>query len=261
MFLFFIIGRSMITLQELCAYLDRLLQPTPVSDYCFNGMQVEGKKQIRKLATGVSANLATIQAAAAWGADALLVHHGMFWNQDSHRILGTKKEKLDILFKNDISLLAYHLPLDIHQELGNNWKAALDMGWSDLQPFCLYQGAFLGVKGRFKRQSREDFQKKLEDYYQHSAHAALGGKKEVETAGLISGGSYKFITQAINDQLDCFIAGNFDEPVWNQAFEEKINFYAMGHSATEKIGPKALGEHLCREFKLDYRFIDIYNPF
>lgn len=251
----------MITLQELCAYLDRLLQPNPMSDYCFNGLQVEGKKQIHKLATGVSANLATIHAAAAWGADALLVHHGLFWNQESHQIQGTKREKLGILFKNNISLIAYHLPLDVHQELGNNWKAALDMGWNDLEPFCFTNGIFLGVKGRFKKMSQEDFQKKLEDYYQHPAHAALGGKNEVETAGLISGGSYKFISKAITERLDCFIAGNFDEPVWSQAFEEKINFYAMGHSATEKIGPKALGDHLGREFKLEYRFIDIYNPF
>lgn len=251
----------MITLQELCAYLDRLLQPNPINDYCFNGLQVEGKKEIRKLATAVSTNLSTLEAAAAWGADALLVHHGLFWNQDSHQIQGVKKEKLGILFKNNLSLIAYHLPLDVHQELGNNWKAALDMGWTDLEPFCLTKGLFLGVKGRFKKMNREDFQKKLEDYYQHPAHAVLGGEKEVQTAGLISGGAYRFITQAIADKLDCFISGNFDEPVWNQALEEKINFFAMGHSATEKAGPKALGDHLSREFKLEYRFIDIYNPF
>lgn len=149
----------MITLQELCAYLNRLLQPNPISDYCFNGLQVEGKKQIRKLATGVSANLATIHAAAAWGADALLVHHGLFWNQDSHQIQGVKKEKLELLFKSNISLIAYHLPLDAHQELGNNWKAALDMGWHNLEPFCFTNGLFLGVKGHFNKMSAEDFKK------------------------------------------------------------------------------------------------------
>lgn len=251
----------MITLQELCEYLDRLLQPSTINDYCYNGLQFEGKKQIRKLATAVSANLSTLQTAATWNADALLVHHGLFWNQDSHQIDGIKKEKLAILFKNNISLIAYHLPLDIHQELGNNWKAALDMRWYNLEPFCYTNGVFLGVKGHFKPMSCENFQKTLEDYYQHPAHAALGGKKEVETAGLVSGGGYKFITKAIQDKLDCFITGNFDEPVWSQAFEEKVNFFALGHSATERIGPKALGEHLIREFNLDYRFIDIYNPF
>ncbi len=109
--------------------------------------------------------------------------------------------------------------------------------------------------------SPDAFQKKLEDYYQHPAYAAAGGKKEVKTAGLVSGGGYKVITQAIQEGLDCFVTGNFDEPVWHQAFEEKIHFYALGHSATEKIGPRALGDHLNGEFKLDYRFIDIYNPF
>lgn len=232
-----------------------------MTDFCINGMQVEGKQQIHKLATAVSANLETIQKAAEWGADALLVHHGLFWNQDSHQIAGIKRQKLEILFKNNISLIAYHLPLDAHQELGNNWRAAIEMGWENLEPFCLTNAFFIGVKGRVKRMSREDFQKKLEDYYQHSAHAAMGGKKEVETVGLVSGGSYRFITQAIADRLDCFVAGNFDEPVWSQAFEEKINFFAMGHSATEKIGPKALGNHLSQEFKLEYKFIDVYNPF
>lgn len=251
----------MITLQELCIYLDRLLQPMPINDYCFNGLQVEGKKQVRKLATAVSANLDTIQAAESWGADVLLVHHGLFWNQDSHQIQGIKREKLGLLFKGNFSLIAYHLPLDVHQELGNNWKAALDLGWSQLEPFCNSKGLFLGVKGRFKKVTCEDFQKRLEDYYQHPAHVALGGKKEVETAGLISGGAYRFINQAVTDKLDCFITGNFDEPVWNQAFEEKINFFAMGHSATEKVGPKALGDHISKEFNLEYQFIDIYNPF
>ncbi|MBN9378925.1 MAG: Nif3-like dinuclear metal center hexameric protein [Chlamydiales bacterium] len=108
---------------------------------------------------------------------------------------------------------------------------------------------------------RLKFQKKLEDFYEHSANVAFGGKEEIETVGLVSGGSYKIISEAINRKLDCFIAGNFDEPVWNQAFEEKINFYALGHSATERIGPRALGEYLSKEYKVEHQFIDIYNPF
>lgn len=253
---------DMITLQELSKYLDKLLQPNQrIDDYCVNGIQFEGKPIIKKLATGVSANLATIKAAAKWGADALLVHHGLFWNRDSHEIRSIKKEKLGILFEKDMSLIAYHLPLDAHQEFGNNWRAAREMGWTHLEPFCFYNGIYLGVKGCFKKMSRDAFQKQLEDYYGNLSNVALGGKKHVESAALVSGGSYKFITQAIQEDLDCFISGNFDEPVWSQAFEEKINFFAMGHSATEKVGPRALGEHLSREFKLDWKFLDIYNPF
>lgn len=251
----------MITLQELCEYLDGLLQPNPIKDYGLNGLQVEGKKEIHKLATAVSSNLASIEAAAAWGADTLIVHHGLFWNQDSYQIKGVKKEKIELLLKNQMSLIAYHLPLDIHQELGNNWKAAMEMGWKDLKPFGCMNGIFLGVKGNFNKLHRQDFQKTLEDYYAHPAHVALGGKEYVETAGLISGGSYKLLNSAIEEELDCYIAGNFDEPAWNQAFEEKINFFALGHSATEKIGPRTLGEHLSKTFHLDVKFIDIYNPF
>lgn len=251
----------MITLQELCAYLNKQLQPNPISDYCLNGMQIEGKKHIHKIATGVSANLATIQEAAAWGADALLVHHGLFWNHDSPLISGVKKEKLNLLFNSNISLLAYHLPLDAHQEFGNNWRAALDMEWNHLEPFCFTNGLFIGVRGKIKKTRRADFQKKLEDYYQHPSYAALGGKEEIETVALVSGGGYRFITEAIKENLDCFITGNYDEPVWNQAMEEKMNFFALGHSATEKIGPRALGAHLSQIFKLEHQFIDIFNPF
>jgi len=251
----------MITLQELCHYLNTLLQPNLISDYCINGLQIEGKKEISKIATGVSANLATIQAAIEWGADVLIVHHGIFWNQDSPLITGVKKEKIWLLLQNKVSLLSYHLPLDVHQKVGNNWKAAHDMEWTDLQPFCLVNGTYFGVKGKFKKMSRENFQKMLESYYEHSASTALGGKEEIESAGLLSGGGYKFITHAINDKLDCFVTGTFDEPIWSQAFEEKINFYALGHSATEKIGPRALGEHLNKIFKLENAFLDIFNPF
>lgn len=256
-----IIGIRMITLQELCAHLDHLLQPQSFKDYCYNGLQFEGKPEVLKIATGVSASLATIQAAAESGADALIVHHGLFWNQDSPQIYGSKKEKLQILFNHNLSLIAYHLPLDAHQVLGNNWKAAEEMGWQDLEPFAPINGLYIGVCGRVNKMHRLKFQKKLEDFYEHHAHVAFGGKEEIETVGLVSGGSYKMISEAVDRKLDCFIAGNFDEPVWNQAFEEKINFYALGHSATERVGPRALGEYLSKEYGIEHQFIDIYNPF
>ncbi|WP_052436031.1 Nif3-like dinuclear metal center hexameric protein [Neochlamydia sp. EPS4] len=251
----------MITLQELCVYLDKLLEPSSIKDYGLNGLQVEGKKEILKLATAVSANLETLQAAVHWKADALLVHHGLFWNQDSYQIQGIKKAKLALLCQHNLSLIAYHLPLDIHPEWGNNWRAALEMGWDNLQPFGLANGLYLGVKGRLKKMSRLDFQKKLEDYYAHVAHIAPGGKEEIETVGLVAGGGYKFLSYAADEKLDAFVSGNFDEPAWSQAYEEKINFFAMGHSATERIGPRALAAHLHEKFQMECRFIDIYNPF
>lgn len=249
------------TLQELCTHLDEFLQCAIFSDYCKNGLQVEGKSKVTKIATGVSASLSTIEAAVSSQADALIVHHGLFWNADSHVIQGVKRKKLQLLLQHGISLIAYHLPLDAHQQIGNNWKAAQEMKWMDLEPFGKFNGIPIGVKGRVSPISRHNFQKQLEDYYQHPAYCALGGDESIRTVALISGGAYKSISEAILQGIDCFITGSFDEPVWHQAFEEKINFFALGHSATERIGPKALGEYLEERFGLAHEFLDVSNPF
>lgn len=251
----------MITLQELCSYLEVLLQTSSFSDCCPIGLQVEGSNEIDKIAIGVSASLATIEAAIEAKAQVLIVHHGMFWNRDSYVIEGSKCEKLRLLLKHGISLLAYHLPLDAHPLYGNNWVAAKEMGWENLEPFGLYQGLAIGVKGKFSSRSREDFCLQLEKYYCHPAHSAMGGKAIVESAALISGGAHKSILEAAKEGIDCFITGSFDEPIWHQAFEEKINFFALGHYNTEIIGPRALGRHLEAHFKLPCQFLDLVNPF
>jgi dinuclear metal center YbgI/SA1388 family protein len=251
----------MITLKELNAYLHDYLHCGLFVDYCKNGIQVEGAKSVARIATAVSANLDTLEAAQKLSVDALIVHHGLFWKNDSHVISGSKREKVKILLLNDMSLLAYHLPLDAHLAVGNNWKAAKDMGWTDLQPFGMFDGQMIGVKGRFNKISRDVFKRQLEEFYGHSSHCALGGNEEVESAALISGGAYRSVLEAAAQGIDCFVTGNFDEPAWNFAFEERINFFAMGHSATEKIGVKALGEHLAEKFGLWHTFLDIHNPF
>lgn len=251
----------MITLQELCAYLDELLQPTLFSDGCPNGLQVEGKAKIKTIATAVTASLATIEAAIEAEADALIVHHGLFWNRDSYTITGTKRKKLELLLKSGLSLLAYHLPLDAHREFGNNWRAALELGWQNLEPFGRYGNVSIGVKGTVEPQNCADFADVLQRYYGHTAHMALGGKKTVGSAALISGGAYKSILEAASEGVDCFITGNFDEPAWHLAFEEGINFFALGHSNTEKIGPRSLGRHLNERFGVPCQFLDLENPF
>lgn len=251
----------MVSLKELQQYLDELLQNPPVTDYCINGLQVEGQREISYIATAVTASLATITSAVDSGVQALLVHHGLFWNGDSYAITGKKRDKLSLLLKNEISLFAYHLPLDSHQQFGNNWKAAQDLGWTDLSPFGKINGVPIGVKGKMPPMTRDKFQLQLEHYYQHPAHCAAGGKDIVQSAALISGGAHKYILEAINEGIDCFITGSFDEPIWHQAYEGQINFFALGHSATERIGPQALGEHLRQHFNLKHQFIDIPNPF
>lgn len=251
----------MTTLQALSNYLEELLDCSSFKDYCPNGLQVEGGDEIKKIATGVTASLKTIEAAVSCGADALIVHHGMFWKGDSFSVTGTKQKKLSTLLKNEVSLLAYHLPLDAHQNFGNNWKAAMDLEWEELAAFGVFDGVAIGVSGTFDPIPVKEFQKKIEEYYQHPAHVALGGKDLVSSAALISGGAYRCLADAAKENIDCFISGNFDEPAWHMAHEESINFFAQGHFATERIGPKALGEHLSRKFGLDYEFIDEPNPF
>ncbi len=248
-------------LKDLCCYLDELLPSQGVTDYAPNGLQVEGKGNVSRLATAVSASLETITAAVELGIDALIVHHGLFWQRDSYAIQGTKRRKLFLLLEHEINLFAYHLPLDMHVQLGNNWKAAQDLGWMDLQPFAYLNGGPIGVKGRIAPCKREELQLKLENYYGHSATCAWGGPDFIQTLGLVSGGAYKTITEAAKEGLDAFITGSFDEPVWYQAREEGINFFALGHSATERVGPMALAVHLEQVFHIPCSFIDIENPF
>lgn len=244
-------------LNEICTYLDQLLQVDLFrDDYAPNGLQVEGRHQVKKMAFAVSASLNVIKEAEKWGADALFVHHGIFWNRDPYPIIGTKKEKISLLLKNNLSLIAYHLPLDAHVSLGNNWKAALDLGWRDLEAFNK-----IGVKGVFDEMTREAFQAKIEHYYGHKAHVALGGKTHIRSAALVSGGAHRDTPMAARAGVDCYITGSFDEPVWHQAFEETINFFALGHSASERVGPLAMMDHLSEKFGLETLFIDESNPF
>lgn len=248
-------------LNELRSYLDRFLPCEGVSDCCLNGLQVEGKGEIARIATGVSASLATIEAAVELEVDGLIVHHGMFWQRDSYAIEGVKRKKLELLLNHGITLFAYHLPLDMHREVGNNWKAAKRMGWRDLAPFGFFDKVQIGVKGSISPCSREEFKKQLEDFYHHPASCAWGGPKEIKTVALISGGAYKSIAEAAHEGVDAFITGNFDEPAWHQALEEGVNFFALGHSATERIGPIALAHHLEEVLQLPSIFIDVENPF
>lgn len=251
----------MITLQELSKYLETLLHIPGLMDNCPNGLQVEGDEKINRIGVAVSASLETIQQAIDASCQALIVHHGLFWNRDEFPIVGTKHKKIALLLKHGLSLFAYHLPLDAHMEFGNNWKAAQDLEWMDLKPFGFFNKIPIGVQGKIAPQKRGVFQEKLERYYGHAAHVALGGKEIVESVGLISGGAYRSIVDAASEKLDCFITGSFDEPTWHQAYEEKVNFFGLGHSATERIGPRALGVHLKQKFSIDTLFIDVLNPF
>lgn len=248
-------------LTSLVRYIDDLLLPKNFSDGCVNGIQVQGKKHVAHIATSVTASEAVIRKAASLNADCLLVHHGLFLKGKDVIVAGSLKPKLAFLLAGDMSLLGYHLPLDAHHELGNNWPAAKALGISELEPFGTHQGMMIGVKGVMKPTPREEFKKKLEKFYGRKADSALGGKKIIRTCGIISGGAHKWIHEAIQDELDCFVTGTSDEPIWHAAFEDKINFFALGHSATERLGVQLLGGHLAEQFDLIHTNIIDNNPF
>lgn len=252
-------------LSDLVQYLQEYLQVDKFSDYCPNGMQVEGSSEnITSIATAVSADLETIQKAAQLKAQVLITHHGLFWDKESQRICGSKKEKVELLLKHGITLLSYHLPLDAHQKVGNNFKAAIDLKWTKLTPFAPFPNPNslpIGVIGHIPKVDVQHFKKSLEDYYQHQAHHAPGGPQTLSKVALISGGAHKAINLAIEAGADAFITGSFDEPLWHIAKEEKIHFFALGHSSTEKIGPRALGEHLAQQFNYKHHFLNSDNPF
>jgi len=241
--------------QTLARQLNAFLKIDEFSDYGPNGLQVEGQRPVQTCATAVSANLKTIEAAIEAGVDALIVHHGLFWQGDSLVVEGPKRAKLHALLESGISLLAYHLPLDAHPEVGNNWVAARELGWNDLEAFDI------GVRGTFAPLPVEAFLAELEAFYGHRAVFAMGGGQTVQSAALISGGAWRRVSAAAKLGVDCFITGNFDEPAWAMAHEENIHFFALGHSATERVGQRALAKHLEESLKVPCQFLDIENPF
>lgn len=253
----------MIRLEDLIDYLNEELQVELIEDFCPNGMQIQGSfEPIEKIVTAVSSSLKTIESAIQEQAQVLIVHHGLFWNKDPYPLVRAKREKIKLLLDHNITLLAYHLPLDCHKTLGNNWKAAHDMGWQNLKPFGPSQnGISLGVMGSFSERTVEQLRHQLEQYYRHHAVVALGGNSKVSSAALISGSAHREIYRAIEQRVDCFITGSFDEPIWDIAHEEKINFFAMGHYHSEIIGSQALGTYLANKFNLKHKFLYIPNPF
>lgn len=249
-----------LTAQELAQYLSTLLDPHTIEENSFNGIQVANTGSVYSIATGVSASLETIEKAAALGAQVLIVHHGIFRKNDPQRLTGTAYKKIKLLMDHNIALLTYHLPLDAHRELGNNWKAAMDLGLQDLQPFLEFSKILIGVIGTIPPTSFEDLQKKVETYYDKRS-AAVKVKDTIQTIAIVSGGADRFIGDAARAGADCYITGRFDEPVYDTAHEEHISFLGLGHYATETIGVKALAQHLQEKCMIPCTFIKTDNPF
>ncbi|OLQ86264.1 Nif3-like dinuclear metal center hexameric protein [Vibrio ponticus] len=242
--------------------LNEKLSPQLIKDYSPNGLQVEGGEQIKKIVTGVTASQALIDKAVELGADALLVHHGYFWKGEPEPIRGMKGKRIRTLIKHDINLFGYHLPLDIHPELGNNAELArlLEIevvGGLEAHPQSV------AMHGRLKQPvTGAEFAARIDTVLKRKPlHIAPeSAEKRIETVGWCTGGGQDYIELAAQHGLDAFISGEISERTTYSARELDIHYFAAGHHATERYGIKALGEWLASEHGLDVTFIDIDNP-
>ncbi len=246
---------------ELIRYLDDLLKPWLMKDYAPNGLQVEGKAEIRKVVTAVTADQFAVDAAVAAGADVLLVHHGYFWKSEPAAIVGMKRRRLAQLLKHDINLIAYHLPLDVHPELGNNAQLAKALGVVNVRPFEADNETSLVLRGELEpalsgHQLAERIAKALDRAPLHIA----GHDRPIRTLAWCTGGAQDYIDGVAAAGLDAFLSGEVSERTYHSAVEQGIDYYACGHHATERGGVQALGERLARELGLEVRFVDTPNP-
>ncbi|BBM65318.1 Nif3-like dinuclear metal center hexameric protein [Vibrio alfacsensis] len=242
--------------------LNEKLSPQLIKDYAPNGMQVEGKSEIKRIVTGVTASQALIDRAIEVEADALLVHHGYFWKGEPEPIRGMKGKRIRSLIKNDINLYGYHLPLDIHPELGNNAELARLLN-INVEGGLEGHPQSVAMFGRLKQaMTGAEFAKKIQRVLNREPlHIEPNNAdKLIETVGWCTGGGQDYIELAAQHGLDAFISGEISERTTYTARELDIHYFSAGHHATERYGIKALGEWLAAEHGLDVEFIDIDNP-
>lgn len=245
-------------LNELRDYIGRLLEIDRFRDYCPNGIQVEGKAEIRRIASAVSASQQVLEMATAWGADAILVHHGYFWRNEDAALTGIKKRRIAHLIRHDLSLLAYHLPLDAHAELGNNAQLAQRLN-------LLAQGRFgeqdIAWHGELQQpQTLAAFAAQITHSLQRTPQVIGDSERPLRRIAWCTGGAQGYFEQAVALGVDAFLTGEISEQNVHVAEETGVAFIAAGHHATERYGVQALGAHLAQQFALEHRFFDQNNP-
>lgn len=246
---------------ELEKYLNDFLNVSEFSDYAPNGLQVEGRVEIRKIISGVTACEALIDAAIEKEADAILVHHGYFWRGEDQRVINMKRNRLKKLLANDINLYAYHLPLDAHPELGNNAQLASLLGLNAEGTLQEVSEASLVWYGSPSiKMTATQFSHHIANKLQREPLHIDGGRERIDRIAWCTGGAQDFISQAADAGADAYLTGEASECTVHIARERGIHFFAAGHHATEKFGVQALGKHLAEKFTLSHEFIDIENP-
>jgi len=251
----------MATAQQLLHAFDGLLQPERFKDYGPNGLQVEGKNEVRRLVSGVTASRALIEAAIEAQADAIFVHHGLFWRGHDGRVTGWLKHRLSLLLRHDVNLFAYHLPLDAHPELGNNAQLGLKL---DLEATARFGEQDLGFLGRRRDggsfAGAQQLASHLEQRLGRPAIWVEGAQREIRNIAWCTGGAQGYFESAIAAGADAFLTGEISEPQAHYARECGVAFLACGHHASERYGAPAVAAHVATQLGLEHRFIEIDNP-
>lgn len=248
----------MVKLKDLLNYTQELMQVEHFKDYCPNGLQVEGKDEIRKIVTGVTASMALLEAAKSAKADLILVHHGYFWRNEDPRVVGIKRNRLAFLLKNDLNLMAYHLPLDTHTEFGNNVQLGRVLGVS---PSGFSGESNIIAYGDLPEpMTLQAFAVQIELALQRAPLVIGDPQKMVQKVAWCSGAAQGYIDVAIELGVDVYISGEISEQTTHQSVESGVSYISAGHHVTERYGIQALGLHLAEKFDLMHDFIDVKNP-
>jgi dinuclear metal center YbgI/SA1388 family protein len=252
----------MTRLHSIISALDELLEPAAFGDLGPNGLQVPGPQDVQRVVTGVSAQRALVERAVEEGAQLVLVHHGLFWDFMPAGLTPTLAERLRPLFKHDVALAAYHLPLDGHPELGNNAILAERLGCERHEPFGTYRGAAIGRAGTFPGDgiAAADLFARVREVTAREPTVFDGGPDRVRRIGIVSGSGADALNEAIELGLEAFLTGEPREHVMADAREAGIHFIAAGHYATETFGVRALGDWLAQRFGVEHVWVDIPNP-
>ena len=239
-------------------YLNTLLAVKQFKDYAPNGLQVEGRTELKKIILGVTACQALLDEAVKQQADAVLVHHGYFWRGENPVIRGMQRQRLATLLTHDLNLFAYHLPLDAHPELGNNAQLAQRLGLT-IDTVLNEQG--VGYVGYLPEpMTLSAFAKHTQQILQRSPLVVEVGMHEIKKIAWCTGGAQSYIQEAIDFGVDAYLSGEISEQTTHSARENGMHYIAAGHHATERYGVQALGKHLSEQFGLECLFIDIDNP-
>ncbi|MFG6468604.1 Nif3-like dinuclear metal center hexameric protein [Roseateles sp. BYS87W] len=238
-------------------HLNRLLEPARFKDYGPNGLQVEGRAEVRHLVCGVTASLALIDAAIEAKADAILVHHGLFWRGQDGRVTGWMKQRLARLLQHDINLWAYHLPLDAHPQLGNNAQLGRQLGWAAESQFGEQN---LGSLASVDPTDLSMVSQQLQATLGRTVTVVPGDGRVVRRVAWCTGGAQGYFEAAIAAGADVFVTGEISEPQAHYARETGVAFIAAGHHATERYGVQGVGAQVAQDLGLTWQFIDIPNP-